>query len=734
MSRVYHSLLVVLYVVSWGTTGETLAQTSRLQGDELSKVANGVWRVRFGRPEQDVPTAFRQREAMTGQINGIGGAVELPFALETVLFRRASGRLVVYIPCELPDEEIYGFGLDPGAYRQKGLRKYLTVSAQTWKETGASHGPVPFYVSTAGYGVYVDTARVPFVHVARLTPKGSRTDGLAEAQLETSETALYAGKKVEGQLEVVFDVPAATGVDVYIFGGPTLREAVQRYILFSGGGCIPPMWGLGLKYRTYTKADQATAMDVAQALRRFEIPCDMFGLEPGWQTHAYSSSLVWSQERFPDPEGFISQLDELGFRLNLWEHAYIHPSSPLFNPLGDRSGDYLVWEGLVVDFVDGEASRLFAEFHDAEFVQKGVAGFKLDECDRQIITDSEPFNYPYVSSFPSGIDGDQMTQLYGYLYQKSIYSVFQKHNLRTWGDVRATGALAAPLPFNLYSDAYGFDQYLRQLVNASFCGLLWSPEVRRARTFEELANRVAMSAFASQMCLDIWFAPNPIWLQFDGEKNKANELLPADEQLKVADMIREIVNLRMSLLPYFYSAFYDYRYRGIPPTRSLLLDVPDDQELLGVDNQFMFGKSILVAPFMGKASEREVYFPKGRDWVDYRTNLVYRGGSSHRFAGKPGEVPLFVKLDTLLPVANPLQYVGSDAMFEITVQVYGNEPLPFTLYEDDGETFDFEKGERNRVLLEWSEGKGAVSRYGSFEGRRYRITGWKKPKLKMSNP
>jgi len=726
MSRFCCSSCVTLFLLGWTNVGAALAQNVRLPGDKVSKVANGVWRVRFGRPEQDVPTAFRQREAMTGQINGLGDAVQVPFLLESVLFRRASGRLVVYVPCDEPEEEIYGFGLDPGAYRQKGLRKYLTVSAQTWKETGASHGPVPFYVSTAGYGVYVDTARVPFVHVARLTAKASRTGHSSEAQLKTSEEALYSEQKAEGRLEVVFDIPAAAGVDVYIFAGVTLREVVQRYILFSGGGCVPPMWGLGLKYRTYTKADQATAMDVAQALRHFQIPCDMFGLEPGWQTHAYSSSLVWSRARFPDPEGLICQLRKQGFRLNLWEHAYIHPSSPLFDPLGDRSGDYLVWEGLVVDFADTEASRLFADFHDVEFVQKGVSGFKLDECDRQIITDSKPFNYPYATSFPSGIDGDQMTQLYGYLYQKAIYSVFQKHNQRTWGDVRATGALAAPLPFSLYSDAYGFDQYLRQLVNASFCGLLWSPEVRRSRTFDELANRVAMSAFAPQMCLNIWFAPNPIWVQYDGEKNKANELLPEDDRQKVADMIRKIVNLRMSLLPYFYSAFYDYRYRGIPPTRSLLIDTPDDQNLLGVDNQFMFGESLMVAPFMGNASGREVYFPSGRDWVDYRTNIIYLGGSTHHFAGKPGDVPLFVKLNTLLPLAKPLQFIGSDSIFEITVKVYGDEPVPFTLMEDDGETFNFEKGLRNRVVLEWNRGKGTVSRYGRFEGQRYLVAGWRK--------
>jgi alpha-D-xyloside xylohydrolase len=725
-----HLFLAVMVIICGNSTAALLAQNEGRSGDEVSKVANGVWRIRFGRPEQDVPTAFRQREPMLGQINGIGTAVQAPFPLDGIRFRKASGRLVVYVPCDEPEHDIYGFGLDPGSYQQKGLRKYLTVSAQTWKETGASHGPVPFYVSTAGYGVYVDTARVPFVHVARLDRKSLRGAISGHQELKTSEEALYSERSTAGRLEVVFDIPAATGVDVFVFGGPTLREAVQRYILFSGGGCVPPLWGLGLKYRTYTKATQADALEVAEALRNFQIPCDMFGLEPGWQTHAYSSSLVWSPERFPDPDGLIGKLNSLGFQVNLWEHAYIHPSSPLFQPLFERSGDYMVWRGLVIDFVDPEASRVFADYHEGQFVRKGVTGFKLDECDRQIITDSKPFNYPYVTTFPSGIDGDQMTQLYGYLYQKSIYSVFRKHNRRTWGDVRATGALAAPLPFSLYSDAYSFEHYLRQLVNASFCGLLWSPEVRRARTFEELANRVAMSAFAPQMCLNIWFAPNPIWLQYDGEKNRESILLPEEEQQRVASVIRKIVNLRMSLLPYFYSAFYRYRYQGLPPTRSLLLDFPNDETLRSIDTQFLFGKNILVAPFLGKTADREVYFPAGDDWVDYRSNIVYQGGSRHRFSGEPGDIPLFIKQNSLLPVAEPLQFVASDVTFRLTVKAYGENPEPFTLYEDDGETFDFEKGVRNRVVLEWDEGRGSVSRYGSFKGRRYEVVGWQQPKLR----
>src|SRR3569833_3137355 len=112
-----------------------------------------------------------------------------------------------------------------------------------------------------------------------------------------------------------------------------MREAVERYNLFSGGGAVPPLWGLGMKYRAFTRAAPALVLKTARALRAMNIPCDMLGLEPGWQSHAYSCSLAWSKERFPDPDGLIRELQQTGFKPNLWEHAYIHPTSPLFGPL-----------------------------------------------------------------------------------------------------------------------------------------------------------------------------------------------------------------------------------------------------------------------------------------------------------------------------------------------------------------------------------------------------------------
>jgi len=697
------------------------------------EVMPGVWRIRIGEPESFTPCRIREKPPDIEGAKRLPAPGILPFNLTDIRGSVTSARTTVGIPCDEPADQIYGFGLDPEAYEQKGLRKYLAVCASVMAKTGASHAPVPFYLSTKGYGVYVDTARVPLVHVARLSPKAAAAPAPApDSAPATSVEALYAARPVQGRAEVVFEIPGnSRGVDVYVFAGPTPREVVQRYNLFSGGGAVPPLWGLGMKYRTFTQADKAMAMNVARAMRTMQIPCDMFGLEPGWQTQSYSCSLAWSDERFPDHQAMLDDLAREGYRVNLWEHAYIHPTSPLFKPLQNRAGDFLVWGGLVVDFADPKAFTIFADYHARALVAQGVSGFKADECDNQPITDCTPFNFPTSTVFPSGIDGEQMLQLYGLYYQRSIFSVFKARNQRTWGDVRATAALAAPLPFNLYSDAYGFDEYMRQLVNASFTGLLWSPEVRDAGSFEELMNRIALSSLAPQMCLNVWYMPHPIWEQYDHNKNNAHQLLPPEEQKRVANRIAEIVGLRYRLIPYLYAGFHRYRNEGVPPVRSLLLDFPGDSALRAICNQFLFGDNLMAAPFPGGECSREVYLPKGCNWIELKSGTLFTGGRKCTFSGAPGDVPLFVRENTLLPWAKPVQHIGKETVFEITVKVFGDHPAPFTMIEDDGETFDFERGAMNSLTLNWtSQGKGTIAKSGNYKGTsRYNFTAWEKVPL-----
>ena len=322
----------------------------------------------------------------------------------------------------------------------------------------------------------------------------------AKDEPKTSVESLYAARDVASS-EVVFDIPNTGGVDVYLFAGPTPRDAVRRYNLFSGGGAMPPLWGLGMKYRTHTRFTAKDVLDIATEIREERVPCDVLGLEPGWHTHAYSCSFVWSDKRYPDHEAFLKRLFDMDYRVNLWEHAYIHPTSPMYKPLLPLSGDYQVWGGIVPDFTLKEAERIFADYHDRNLIAKGITSFKGDECDKQPIGDVTPFNFPFCATFPSGIDGERYAQLFGTLYQRTLYRLFRKHDLRTWGDIRAGGSLAAPSPFNLYSDAYDQAQYLRQQLNAGMAGLLWSPEVRQAGSVEELVSRVGMTVYAPQMCL-----------------------------------------------------------------------------------------------------------------------------------------------------------------------------------------------------------------------------------------
>ena len=231
---------------------QIMGTSARWAKPEVAEVLPGVWRVRFGKLERFTPSAVRQASARVEGFKALPTPTPLPFKPAQIRCRISSSRTTVYIPCEESGQQIYGFGLDPGAYQQKGLCKTLTVCAGVMGQTGASHGPVPFYLSTKGYGVYVDTARVPVVQVARLTPNQSAATNEADSDpLKTSEAELYAARPARGRAEVIVDLPGdSTGVEVYVFAGPTMREAVQRYNLFSGGGAVPPLCSAHSRART----------------------------------------------------------------------------------------------------------------------------------------------------------------------------------------------------------------------------------------------------------------------------------------------------------------------------------------------------------------------------------------------------------------------------------------------------------------------------------------------------
>jgi alpha-D-xyloside xylohydrolase len=701
----------------------------------------GVWKIRVGSPEKYVPSSFRTTPPREESLRRLP-ASKLPFNLAAVGVTVSPSRTVLEIPCPKSGDELYGFGLDQFSFAQDGQRKRTEISASGNGDVnsktgiGNSHAAVPLYFSTQGYGVLIDTSRAVEFHLRRLIGKADLPRGGAsatESGAGLTLDALYDVKELSAAPVVVADIPGVQGVDLYIFCGPTLSDAVKRYNLFSGGGTTPPLWGLGVKYRTFVDGDQALVEKVRDGLRERNIPCDMLGLEPNWQSQSYPCSLVWRTEKFPAPDAFIRATCEKGFKLNLWFHPYISPRFPHYKQMLPFSGSYLVMRGLVPDLLTPKGSELLMNGLGV-LLKQGVSGFKVDECDRGQSATSNPFNFPNAARFPSGVDGEVYGQSLGLILQNQIQDLFRRSNRRTFSDVRASGLFAAPLPFVLYSDTEDLGCYVRQVCNASFAGLLWSPETRNAPNLSQLQRRLTVSTFANQCLWNPWFNKIPLWENYTvGYGNWGPKPLPQEEQQAAIKSLRYFGEFRMSLIPYLYSAYRNYRETGLPPVRALVVDFPADKAVHTIDDQFMFGDSILVAPYLLEhESFRKVYLPAGTDWRDYWTGDLYKGGQT--VISKILEVDgverpaLYVRNQSIVPVARPVPFVAGGTVFEVECRVYGDNPAAFTLFEDDGVSYDFEKGAENRVTLSLGNGgEVKTTRAGNYKEQRYRISSLVKP-------
>lgn len=140
-------------------------------------------------------------------------------------------------------------------------------------------------------------------------------------------------------------------------------------------------------------------------------------------------------------------------------------------------------------------------------------------------------------------------------------------------------------------------------------------------------------------------------------------------------------------------------------------------------DQYMMGSSLLVTPLFDKSDKRTVYLPEGT-WYNFNTNEKYEGGREYEITVRFDEMPLFVKEGTILPLADPVQYVSESTVFDIDCRVYGTPGSAVTLFEDDGVSYDYRKDACNILTLHVEKGKGKVKRSGNYKGKRYKIKDW----------
>ncbi|MFL5771962.1 MAG: TIM-barrel domain-containing protein, partial [Flavisolibacter sp.] len=341
-------------------------------------------------------------------------------------------------------------------------------------------------------------------------------------------------------------------------------------------------------------------------------------------------------------------------------------------------------------------------------VSLGVSGYKIDEVDGY-----DQYLWPDVATFPSGISAEQMRQTFGLLLQRYSSEMFHQLNRRTYGLVRGSNGGGVSFPYVIYNDYYNHEDFITALINSGFAGVLWTPEVRASKTGEEWLRRFQSNVFSPMAMINAWSSGTKPW-----------------SYPEVAAQVKSMALLRMQMMPYWYSEFAKYHFEGTPPFRAMALEegfLQDVKKENGsasleenpyaeattkeIKDQYMAGENLLVAPMFAGQTSRKVVLPKGK-WFDFYTGAFAGDGEVITITPGLDIIPVFVKDGGIIPMMPArLHAPKAGEIVDIEVRYYGEKPGRYLLYDDDGETFDYEKG-----AFTWREIKVEKDKKGKLKG------------------
>lgn len=502
-----------------------------------------------------------------------------------------------------PGEKLIGGGESFGPLDKRGQKLVLSTTDALGVETPSQYKPVPFFLSSRGYGVFFHTS-------APLTADLGAT--------HFSQSTISLGDDV---------------ADLFVFLGAP-KDVLAAYTDLTGRPPLPPLWSFGLWMSRITYSSEAEVRDVAAKLREHRIPSDVIHLDTGWFETDWHCDYEFSRSRFTDAGKMIADLRRDGFRVSLWQLPYFVPKNKLFPEIlaqglhvKDAKGG-TPREDAVLDFSNPKTVAWYQE-KLAGLLQLGVGAIKVD------FGEAAPFDGLYAS----GSTGFYEHNLYPVRYQKTVMEVTertnhesiiwaraawagsQRYSLHWGGDSHTTdGAMAATLRGGLSLGASGFS--------------FWSHDIGGffGKSPEELYRR--------------WLPFGMLTSHSRCHGSPPKEPWPYGE--KFTDDFRRAVELKYRLMPYVYAQAKDSADRGLPMLRALFFEFPDDPGAWTVDDQYLFGSSLLVAPLLeANTTARDVYLPAGR-WIDYQTGRVYASGW-HRIEAGAIPIVLLVRDGTVLP-------------------------------------------------------------------------------------
>lgn len=524
-----------------------------------------------------------------------------------------------------PGEKIFGCGESFTGLDKRGQKLVLWTTDANGIQNQKQYKPIPFFLSSAGYGMFLHTT----------TP----------ITCDFGQTFSGLNSLLVGDDEL----------DLFVFLGSP-QEILGEYTALTGRPPMPPLWSFGLWMSRCTYDNEKQVRDIARQLRTNRIPCDVLHLDTGWFETDWRCDYQFSTNRFTNPVGMISDLKDEGFRVCLWQLPYFVPKNQLFpeivkNGLAVHDGQgNLPEEDAVLDF-SNPATVAWYQDKIASLLKLGVSVIKVD------FGEAAPLNGIYAS----GRTGFYEHNNYPLRYNKTVSEITQ----RTTGDsiiwARSAWAGSQRYPLHWGGDAESTDDgmaaELRGGLSLGLSGFtFWSHDV---------------GGFVGRETPDLYLR----WLAFGmmtshsrchGQKPKE----PWTYDAATMDKFRRIVELKYRLMPYVYAQAKDSSLRGLPMVRALFIEYPDDPGSWLVDDEYLYGSSILVAPlFHQGATSRDVYLPPGT-WTDYFTGKSYAGGWQKIGVSEIPEV-LLVRDGTVLPRIALAQSTAQMDWHQLELAVYG---------------------------------------------------------------
>jgi alpha-glucosidase (family GH31 glycosyl hydrolase) len=567
------------------------------------------------------------------------------------------------------DAPLFGLGEGGPQFDRRGIADPMRSGQGGYKL--ATHGgrvPIPWIIGASGWAI--------FFH----QPFGTFDLNGAQAKFQPASRS------------------AALPLDLFLVATPDPAMIMAEYARLTGHPEMPPLWSFGYQQSHRTLASREEILAEAKTFREKKLPCDALiylgtGFCPsGWNTE--NGSFVWNSRVFPDPRQMLDELHKDNFRAVM--HVVI---------LSDRLHGTVHDPCSVARFDEQEASCHW-DAHRKDFAE-GVDGWWPDEGDPLDIRSRLVRNRMYWE----GPQLDRPNER-AYALHRNGYAGMQRYASFLWsGDVYSTWeTLKTHIPLALNTALSGIPYW-----GTDIGGFVPTPEF----TAELYVRWFQFGAFCPLFRCHgrAWKLRLPWgWNTGDPGPTEINNYngaaIPDASQLhdaRVEPICRKYLELRYRLLPYLYSAVHECAIQGMPIMRALWLHFPDDPKAVECGDEYLWGRSVLVAPVVEKgATSRRVYLPRS-NWYDFWSGERFAGGCEITRPVDLETMPLFVREGSILPLGPVKQFSGEKVDEPLAISIYPGADASFLLYEDDGISFDYRKGEWMGTQMAWDDTRKILS-------------------------